>query len=43
MLTQVDEDGFSLSLIEGMFDYKRDDGKALSKADKQVVTRGRKK
>ena len=34
MLTQVDEDGFYLSLMEGIVDYKRDPATALSKDDK---------
>ena len=39
ILTQVDEDGLFLSLMEGIVDYKRDDTAALSKADKHVATR----
>ena len=39
MLTQVDEVGFSLSLMEGIVDYKRDPATALSKDGKYVVTR----
>ena len=39
MLTQVDEDGFSLSLMEGIVDDKRYPVTALSKDDKYVVTR----
>ena len=39
MLTQIDEDGFALSLMEGIVDHKRDPATALSKDDKYVVTR----
>ena len=39
MLSQVDEDGFSLSLMEGIVGYKRDPATAFSKDDKYVVTR----
>ena len=38
MLTQVDSDGFSLSLMEGIIDYKRDDSVAISKTDKYITT-----
>ena len=37
MLTQVDSDGFSLSLMEGIIDYKRDDSVAISKMDKYIT------
>ena len=39
MLTQVDEDGYFLSLNEGIVDYKRDPATELSKEDKYAVTR----
>ena len=38
MRTQVDSDGFSLSLMEGIIDYKRDDSIATSKTDKYITT-----
>ena len=38
MLSQVDSDGFSLSLMEGIIDYKRDDSVAISKMDKYITT-----
>ena len=38
MLTQVDSDGFGLSLIEGIIDYKRDDSEAIPKTDKYITT-----
>ena len=38
MLTQVDSDGFSLSLMEGIIDYKCDDSVAVSKTDKYITT-----
>ena len=38
MLTQVDSDGFSLSLMEGIIDYKRDDSVAIPKTDKYIAT-----
>ena len=38
MLTQVDSDGFSLSLMEGIIDYKRDDSIAIPKTDKYITT-----
>ena len=39
MLTQVDKNGFSLSLMEVIVDYKRDNAMAFSKDDKYLVTR----
>ena len=39
MLTEVDEHGFSLSLMEGIVDYKRDPATTLSEDDKYVVSR----
>ena len=38
MLTKVDSDGFSLALMEGIIDYKRDDSIAIPKADKYITT-----
>ena len=38
MLTQVDSDGFSLALMEGIIDYKCDDSIAIPKADKYITT-----
>ena len=38
MLTQVDSDGFSLALMEGIIDYKHDDSIAIPKADKYITT-----
>ena len=38
MLTQVDSNGFSLSLMEGIIDYKRDDSVAIPKTDKYITT-----
>ena len=38
MLTQVDSDGFSLALMEGIIDYKRDDSIAIPKVDKYITT-----
>jgi hypothetical protein len=44
MLTQVDSDGFSTSLMDAIVDYRRDDATAVQKADAFVVThRGQKK
>ena len=38
MLTQVDSDGFSLSLMEGIIEYKCDDSVAIPKTDKYITT-----
>jgi hypothetical protein len=44
MLTQVDSDGFSTSLMDAIVDYRKDDATAVQKADAFVVTRqGQKK
>ena len=44
ILTQVDEDGFSLSLMEGIVGYKRDPATALSKDDNYfLIRRGQKR
>jgi hypothetical protein len=42
MLTQVDSDGFSRTMMEGIVDYKREDA-AITKEDGFVVTRRGKK
>jgi hypothetical protein len=43
MLTQVDSDGYSLTLMEGIVDYRRDEAGVVSKDDGYVITkRGRK-
>ena len=38
MLTQVDSNGFSLALMEGIIDYKHDDSIAIPKAEKYITT-----
>jgi hypothetical protein len=44
MLTQVDSDGYSLTMMKGIIDYERDDAVAVPKSDMYVVTsRGQKK
>jgi hypothetical protein len=44
MLTQVDSDGFTLTMMEGIVDYQKDDATAVSKQDMFVVTaRGQKR
>ena len=44
MLTQVDLDGYSLTMMKGIIDFKRDDAVAVPKSDMYVVTsRGQKK
>ena len=43
MLTQVDSDGYSLSLMEGIVDYRKDEAGAVSKDDGYVVTKRGKK
>jgi hypothetical protein len=44
MLTQVDSDGYSLTMMKRIIDYKRDDAVAVPKSDMQVITnRGQKK
>ena len=35
---EVDSDGFSLALMEGIIDYKRDDSIAIPKADRYITT-----
>ena len=39
MLTQVDSDGFSLTNMDGIIDYKKDESTAVSKAYMHVMTR----
>jgi hypothetical protein len=44
MLTQVDSDGFTMTMMEGIIDHKVDTDVAVSKKDAHVVTRrGRKR
>ena len=44
MLTQVDTDGYSLTMMKGIIDYKRDDAVAIPKSEMYVVTsRGNRK
>jgi hypothetical protein len=38
MLTQVDSDGYSTTLIQGIIDYRKDDATAVPKSDKWVIT-----
>jgi hypothetical protein len=38
MLTQVNLDGYSLTMMKGIIDYKRDDAVAIPKSDMYVVT-----
>jgi hypothetical protein len=38
MLSQVDSEGYSTSLIQGILDYKKDEATAVPKSDKWVVT-----
>ena len=44
MLTQVDEDGFSITLMEGIIDHRKNHDTAVSREDAYVVTqRGQKR
>ena len=44
MLTQVDSDGFTLTMMDSIIDYERDDAVVIPKSDAYVVTRcGRKR
>jgi hypothetical protein len=44
MLTQVDSDGYSITMMKGIIDYKKDNAVAVPKSDMHVVTsRGQKK
>ena len=38
MLTQVDSDGFSLTMMEAITDYQKDEALAVNKADKYLTT-----
>ena len=39
MLTQVDSDGFSLTImLEGVIDYRKDESQTISKTDKCLTT-----
>ena len=38
MLKQVHSDGFSMSLMEGIIDYRCDDSLAIPKTDKYITT-----
>ena len=38
MLTQVDSDGYSRTLMEAIVDYRKDEATAVSKADKYLIT-----
>jgi hypothetical protein len=39
MLTQVDSDGYSLTMMKGIVDYKRDDAVAVPKSEQYIVTK----
>ena len=39
MLTQVDEDGYTITMMEGIVDYHKDDAVAISKSDGFITTR----
>ena len=44
MLTQVDSDRFTLTMMDGIIDYEKDNAVAIPKSDAYVVTRhGRKR
>jgi hypothetical protein len=43
MLTQVDADRYSATMLDGIIDYKRDEATAVSKEDMYVVTKHRQK
>jgi hypothetical protein len=38
MLTQVDSDGYSTTLMQGIIEYRKDDATAVPKSDKWVIT-----
>jgi hypothetical protein len=38
MLTQVDSDGYSITMMDGIIDYRKDDAVAVAKSDNYVVT-----
>jgi hypothetical protein len=39
MLTQVDSEGYSITMMEGIVDYKKDEATAVPKSEKYLVTR----
>jgi hypothetical protein len=39
MLTQVDLEGYSITMMEGIVDYKKDEATAVPKSEKYLVTR----
>ena len=38
MLTQVDSDGYSQMLVEGIVDYRKDESVAVKMEDKYIIT-----
>ena len=40
MLTQVDSDGFSLTMMKAIIDYRKDEAVAVPETDRYVFTRG---
>ena len=43
MLTQVDSDGYSLSLMDSIIDHQRDPSQAILMEDKHIMTKSRQK
>jgi hypothetical protein len=41
MLSQINSDGYSMALIQGIIDFKKDDATAVPKSDKWLVTASR--
>ena len=39
MLSQVDSEGYSTTMMEAIIDYRKDDAAAVSMADKYLTTR----
>ena len=39
MLTQVDSNGFTLTMMEGIIDYRKDAATAVTKDDMYIVTK----
>ena len=39
MLSQVDSGGYSLTLMEGIVDYRKDESVAVSTEDKYIITK----
>jgi len=39
ILARVDQEGYSITMMEGIIDYEKDEAVAVSKADRYVVTR----